>query len=201
MAFADQQRFDGYAQIVDHADRRKGAFDKRVLAHPPREVTFKAGDLVQVYRSDLDYTFKTERKLLPKFSVPRRVISRDHHSYKLETLEGIPIGGRFSSRRLRLFIPRKGTELELAQAAIEKEWRRREEVEDEVKVDGVVDKAQELDVDGPVLVDLSSDIPRVSVDVSLEGGAKGKSRATTVRTVHYRAITVQGLPCRCRAIP
>jgi hypothetical protein len=31
--------------------------------------------------------------------------------------------------------------------------------------------------------------------------AKGKSRATAVQTVHYRAITVQGLPCRCRAIP
>jgi hypothetical protein len=70
MAYIDQHRFDGYAQIVDHAHRRKASFDKQVTAHPPREVVFKAGDLVQVYRSDLDNTFKTERKLLPKFSVP-----------------------------------------------------------------------------------------------------------------------------------
>jgi hypothetical protein len=134
MAYVDQQRFDGYAQIVDHAHRRKAAFDKQVLSHPPREVVFKAGDLVQVYRSDLDYTFKTERKVLPKFSAPRRVISRSKNSYQLETLEGFPIAGRFSSRRLRLFVPRKGTELEEVQAAIEKEWRAREEAEDRVGI-------------------------------------------------------------------
>jgi hypothetical protein len=132
MAYMDHQRFDGYAQIVDHAQRRKAAFDKQVISHPPKEVIFRAGDLVQVYRSDLDFTFKTDRKLLPKFSAPRRVISRNLNSYQLETLEGLPIGGRFSSRRLRLFVPRKGTELEEVQAAIEKEWRDREDREDEV---------------------------------------------------------------------
>ena len=130
MAYVNQQRFDGYAQIVDHAKHRKAAFDKQVLAHSPREVIFRAGDLVQVYRSDLDYTFKTERKMLPKFSAPRRVINRNQNSYQLETLEGFPIAGKFSSRRLRLFIPRKGTELNEVQAAIEKEWRDREEAED-----------------------------------------------------------------------
>ena len=133
MAYVDQQRFDGYAQTVDHTQRRKAAFDKQVLSHPPREVIFKAGDLVQVYRSDLDYTFKTERKILPKFSAPRRVISRNQNSYQLETLEGFPISGKFSSRRLRLFMPRKGTELEGVQSAIEKEWRDREEAEDKVE--------------------------------------------------------------------
>jgi len=45
-------------------------------------------------------------------------------------------------------IPRKGTELEVAQAAIEKKWRKREEVEDKVKVDGVADKVHEADVNG-----------------------------------------------------
>jgi hypothetical protein len=132
MAYVDQHRFDGYSQIVEHGLRRKAAFDKRVLAHPPREVIFRAGDLVQVYRSDLDYTFATTRKLLPKFSAPRRVVSRNCNSYQLETLEGFPIAGRFSSRRLRKFIPRQGTELERVQAAIEEEWRKREEDEDKV---------------------------------------------------------------------
>jgi hypothetical protein len=136
MAYIDHQRFDGYAQTVDHAHRRKAAFDKQVLDRPPRETTFRAGDLVQVYRSDLDFTFKTDRKLLPKFSAPRRVVSRNKNSYQLETLEGLPIGGRFSSRRLRLFIPRKGTEVEAIQTTIEKEWCEREDADDRVDPKG-----------------------------------------------------------------
>ena len=134
MAYVNQQRFDGYAHTVDHALRRKATFDKQVLGRSPREVVFKAGDLVQVYRSDLDYTFKSDRKILPKFSAPRRVVSRNQNSYQLETLEGFPIAGWFSSRRLRLFVPRRGTELEGVQAAIEKEWRDREEAEDRIEV-------------------------------------------------------------------
>ena len=131
MAYVDQQRFDGYSQIVEHAQRRKAAFDKRVISRPPREVIFKAGDLVQVYRSDLDFTLAADRKLLPKFSAPRRIVSRNRNSYQLETLEGFPIAGKFSSRRLRQFIPRQGTELERTQSAIEGEWQRREEEKDD----------------------------------------------------------------------
>ena len=66
MAYVAQQRLDGYAEAVAHALRRKSTFDKRVLAKHPGEVTFSKGQLVQIYRSDLDYTFKMERKLLPK---------------------------------------------------------------------------------------------------------------------------------------
>ena len=138
MAYINQQRFDGYSHIVDHAHRRKEAFDRQVLDHSPREVVFRAGDLVQVYRSDLDYTFKTERKMLPKFSAPRRVVSRNTNSYQLETLEGFPIAGKFSSRRLRLFLPRKGTDLHNVQRAIEVEWRKREDIEDRVDA-GIVE--------------------------------------------------------------
>ncbi|KIM35491.1 hypothetical protein M413DRAFT_32443 [Hebeloma cylindrosporum] len=118
-AYVNQQRLDGYSQIVENAHRRKEAFDKKVVGRAPREVIFKAGQLVQVYRSDLDYTFLAIRKLEPKWSAPRRVISRTRNSYKLETLEGLPIGGRFSSRRLRRFIPRDGTSLLEAQRAVE----------------------------------------------------------------------------------
>jgi hypothetical protein len=133
MAYVDQLRFDGYAQIVNHAERRKAMFDNQVLKRAPREVIFQAGDLVQVYRSDLDFSLQTERKLLIKFSAPRRVVKRNKNSYQIETLEGFPISGWFSSRRLRLFVPRTGTELEHTQAAIEKEWRDREEAEDRVE--------------------------------------------------------------------
>ena len=143
MAYVDQHRFDGYSQMVDHAERRKAAFDKEVCARPPKEVIFETGDLVQVYRSDLDFTFSTDRKLLPKFSAPRRVVSRNKNSYHLETLEGLPIGGKFSSRRLRRFITRHGTELDRIQKVLELEWMRREEGREDI----AVDMADELNLD------------------------------------------------------
>jgi hypothetical protein len=69
----------------------------------------------------------------PKWSAPWRVTSRDRNSYKLETLEGLPIGNRFSSRRLRRFIPRNGTALQEAQTTIEKLWSDLEAKEDIVQ--------------------------------------------------------------------
>ena len=105
MAYVTQQRLDGYTQAVVHAAKRKAAFDKKVLARKPGEVIFSKGQLVQVYRSDLDSTFKTERKILPKWSPPYRVASRLLNSYTLETLIGAPISGHFSARRLRRFWP------------------------------------------------------------------------------------------------
>ncbi|KAH9848301.1 hypothetical protein C2E23DRAFT_711579, partial [Lenzites betulinus] len=68
MVYADQQRLDGYNKVFRHANRRKTVFDKRVLLLRAGPVVFKNDSLVQVYRNDLDYTFKMERKLLPKWS-------------------------------------------------------------------------------------------------------------------------------------
>jgi hypothetical protein len=132
MAYIDQQRLDGYSQMVDHAHKRKAEFDAKVHSRAPREVIFRAGWLVQVYRSDLDYTFKSIRKIEPKWSAPRRVVSRTRNSYTLETLEGLPISGRFSARRLRRFIPRTGTALAEAQLAVEVELGMAEEAADRV---------------------------------------------------------------------
>jgi hypothetical protein len=130
MAYVAQQRLDGYAEAVAHAIKRKTAFDKRVLAQHPGEVVFSKGQLVQIYRSDLDYTFKTERKLLPKWSTPHRIASRQLNSYVIESLSGNQIPGSFSARRLRRFIPREGTKLAEEQKVVEerniKEERRGE---------------------------------------------------------------------------
>ena len=115
------------SQAVAHAVKRKSWFDKRVLSRKPGEVIFSIGQLVQVYRSDLDETFKTERKLLPKWSPPYRVVSRTLNSYTLETLKGAAIKGRFSARRLRGFTPREGTELARAQKEVEEACRKKEE--------------------------------------------------------------------------
>ncbi|KAG5633258.1 hypothetical protein H0H81_009362, partial [Sphagnurus paluster] len=119
MAYVGQQRLDGYAAAVTHAIKRKSLFDKSVLERNPGEVIFSKGQLVQVYRNDLDYTFKSERKLLPKWSQPYRVTSRNLNSYKLETTDGAAINGDFSARRLRQFIPREGTKLAEDQKAVE----------------------------------------------------------------------------------
>ncbi|KAI0363824.1 hypothetical protein BV20DRAFT_910534, partial [Pilatotrama ljubarskyi] len=76
IAYVAQQHLDGYDEAVRHAIKRKTVFDRRVLASQPGEVVFEKGALVQIYRSDLDYTFKTSRKLLPKWSPPHRVVRR-----------------------------------------------------------------------------------------------------------------------------
>lgn len=137
---------------MENAYRRKEAFDKKVEARAPREVIFKAGQLVQIYRSDLDYTFKAIRKLEPKWSAPRRVISRKKNSYKLETLEGLPIEGRFSSRRLRRFIPRNGTSLQEAQKAVEEALGLAEE-----RVDAGEVAEENMDMESEALVVVDND--------------------------------------------
>lgn len=133
IAYVEQQQIDGYEEMVRHAIKRKMAFDKRVLKTAPGEVIFNRGQLVQVYRNDLDYTFKADRKLLPKWSVPRRIKSRLQNSYKLETLEGTVLQGEYSARRLRAFTPREGTELATKQEVYERKLAQQsiEEKEDE----------------------------------------------------------------------
>jgi transposase InsO family protein len=95
MAYAVQQRVDGYEAIVKHAISRKHTYDRWVLKKSG-EVVFCTGQLVQVYRSDLDYTFKKERKLIPKWSQPYRVRTRIRNAYTLERLDGEEIEGEFS---------------------------------------------------------------------------------------------------------
>ena len=89
MAYVAQQRLDGYDEVVRHAIKRKAMFNRRVLKWQCKEVIFMPGQLVQVYRSDLDYTF------LPKWSCPHRIATRLKNSYRLETLAGIPIPGDY----------------------------------------------------------------------------------------------------------
>jgi hypothetical protein len=43
--------------------------------------------------------------------IPHRIKTRQLNSYTLETLGGLPLAGVYNSRRLRAFIPRKGTRL------------------------------------------------------------------------------------------
>ena len=111
MAYAAQQRLDGYSEAVRHAMNRKTRFDRRVLDSREGEVIFEVGQLIQIYRNDIAKSIGSERKLLPMWSEPHRIRERLLNSYKVETLEGHLLEGEYHARRLREFIPREGTEL------------------------------------------------------------------------------------------
>jgi transposase InsO family protein len=138
MAYAAQQRLDGYDSIVQHAAQRKTKFDKTIWKKRGGPSIFRKGELVQIYRSDLDNTLKTEKKLLPKWSKPCRVKERLVNAYKLEDLQGNEIKGTFSTRRLRPFIPRRGTQLWKEWEEQKTERERKEEDEDSDDADAVL---------------------------------------------------------------
>jgi len=117
--YVAQQNLDAYSHILDHANKRKAAFDKKVLASRDGVIKYKKGDLVQIRDSKLDFTLTTEAKLLPRWGAPHRVVDCIRNSYRLQTIQGLPVSGVVSARRLRRFIPRPGTELEHEQIEIE----------------------------------------------------------------------------------
>lgn len=119
MAYAAQQRLDGYAEAVRHAMDRKTRFDRRVLESREGVITFEKGDLVQIHRTDIAKSISSERKLKPMWSEPHRIVEKLLNSYKLETLEGKQLDGEYNARRLRKFIPREGTELANQQIEVE----------------------------------------------------------------------------------
>lgn len=139
MAYIAQQRLDGYSEAVHHAIRRKAAFDRKVDRKQGGPITFGVGQLVQIHRSDLHNTLSSDRKLQPMWSQLKRVKEQLTNSYTLEELDGAPIEGRFSARRLRTFEAQPGTKLWIEQRNTENRnekeadttWDRREEEEEE----------------------------------------------------------------------
>ncbi|QRW11147.1 Retrovirus-related Pol polyprotein from transposon opus [Ceratobasidium sp. AG-Ba] len=97
---------DGFANALEHAKKRKKAFDKRV-----RTIDYAPGDLVQKYDARLDETHSTLRKLAPRWSGPLRVVERLANSYRLEDMSGTPFSSAAHARLLRPFIPRPGSTL------------------------------------------------------------------------------------------
>ncbi|KAJ3897650.1 hypothetical protein F5879DRAFT_779459, partial [Lentinula edodes] len=73
MLYAEQQRLDGYEEVLCHALRRKSVFDRKVLKSRQGEVVFKKGDLVQYRFNQLDNTHSTKVKLAVRWSEPVRV--------------------------------------------------------------------------------------------------------------------------------
>ncbi|KAG9101356.1 hypothetical protein FRC07_010317, partial [Ceratobasidium sp. 392] len=106
MALTYALRQDAYAHALEHANRRKRAFDKHV-----RAIEFKPGDLVQRYDARWDETHSATRKLVPRWSGPLRVVSKSLNSYALEDLHGEPFTAAAHARLLRPFIPRPNSPL------------------------------------------------------------------------------------------
>jgi hypothetical protein len=80
------------------------------------------------------------RKLVPKWSQPYRVRKRIWNAYLLEQLDGTPIKGGFSTRRLCAFVLRRGSQLEKDQEEWEEQHRdnqNKDELEDESRGDMV----------------------------------------------------------------
>ncbi|QRV78980.1 Retrovirus-related Pol polyprotein from transposon opus [Ceratobasidium sp. AG-Ba] len=106
MALTYALRQDAYALALEHANKRKRAFDKHV-----RAIEFHPGDLVQRYNARWDETHSSTRKLVPRWSGPLRIVSRSLNSYALEDLHGQPFASAAHARLLRPFIPRPGSAL------------------------------------------------------------------------------------------
>lgn len=129
LAFVDALRSDGWARSIDHATTRKRHFDKKVKA-----IDFLVGDIVQVYDDRLDKNYKLDNKLAARWSGPMQINTKLLNSYEVNAL-GYSDGGIYvHGRRMRRWVPNKGTALE----QLEKERlirldqkARVEEVEDE----------------------------------------------------------------------
>jgi hypothetical protein len=75
-------------------------------------------------------------KIVPKWSQPYRVRKWIWNAYLLEQLDGTPVEGEFSARRLHAFVPRRGGQLEKDQTKWEEEHKDdqdEEELEEELE--------------------------------------------------------------------
>jgi hypothetical protein len=99
--YVAQQNLDAYLHILDHANKQKAAFNKKVLASRDGVIEYKKGHLMQIRDSKLDFTLATEVKLLPRWGAPHHVVDCIRNSYQLQTIQGLPVSGVVSARRLR----------------------------------------------------------------------------------------------------
>ena len=100
-------RANAHLLSLEDAERRKTSFD----SNSPL-TKFYIGNLVQVYDSASDFNYSAINKLAPKWSEPRIIYGEFSNSFSLCNMSGIPLKGLFHSRRLRHYIPLRGTPLD-----------------------------------------------------------------------------------------
>ena len=149
MAYVEQQNLDGQSQTVIHANKRKAVFDQNVLKKHPKEIIFKQGELVQVHRTELNFTHSTTWKLTPQWSPPFQITLCIRNAYKLETLNGSTAKGEYSARHLQCFHAREGTQL----AADQERYMVKHKAERQPGDDDEGDKAECSDTEDPGVQD------------------------------------------------
>ena len=106
---AEVFRANAHLLSLEDAERHKTSFDTNSPI-----VKFHIGDLVQVYDSVSDFNYRSINKLAPKWSEPRMIHGEFSNSFLLCTTSGIPLKGLFHSRRLRHYIPLRGSPLDIS---------------------------------------------------------------------------------------
>jgi hypothetical protein len=98
MAYAAQQRLNGYSEVIRHAMDCKAKFDQWIIDFREGEVVFEKGQLVQIYRNDLAKTISSEHKLAPMWLELHRISERLLNLYRLEIIEGQLLEGEYYAR-------------------------------------------------------------------------------------------------------
>lgn len=105
---ADCLHSNTHLHALTEADRRKTAHN--TLAHIPN---FSVGDLVQMYDSKADFNYAMINKMTPRWSTPCLIVGKFLNLFTLSTTQGAPLKGLFHTRRLRPFIPLRGSTLDI----------------------------------------------------------------------------------------
>lgn len=109
LSLADMLRMNAHLMQLEDAERQKSSWDNRTPA-----TMFDIGDIVQWYNDSLDGTYRSDNKIKPRWSMPHIITGKSLNSYTLATLYGTEIPGSFHSRRLRRYIPLRGSNLDLS---------------------------------------------------------------------------------------
>jgi hypothetical protein len=109
-ALADSLRWNAHLLSLQQAERQKSSFDANA-----KIVEFHIGDVVQWYDSEADGNHKSVNKIAPRWSAPAQIYARFLNSFSLCDLNGVPLKNfsHIHSRRLRHYIPLRGTTLDL----------------------------------------------------------------------------------------
>jgi hypothetical protein len=108
-ALADSLRMTAHLRSLQRAEQQKSSFDSNA-----KIVEFRIGDVVQWYDSPADGNRKSINKLAPRWSAPVQIYARFLNSFSLCDMNGIPLKKQIfiHSRRLRHFIPLRGSTLD-----------------------------------------------------------------------------------------
>jgi hypothetical protein len=109
IALAEIMRDQSFTRHTADAERRRKHSDK--ATHP---IQFQVGDLVQIYDTHWDFSVSSDRKLAPRWSAPRIIVSQGTNSYRIARMDGTLIDRNIHANHVRGFVVRPETPLDLA---------------------------------------------------------------------------------------